>query len=95
MASWAPPLHSPAARETGQRSRRRQRELGVLRLGHHVVSDRDARLLAQRLDTMKRQLAANDQAGHLCEAARGRVEEDLELVTAALERKARVGMPPF
>jgi hypothetical protein len=44
---------------------------------------------------MKRQLAANDQAGHLCEAARGRVEEDLELVTAALERKARVGMPPF
>jgi hypothetical protein len=38
---------------------------------------------------MKRQLAANNQAGPLPEAARGRVTEDLELVTAALERSHR------
>ena len=86
MASWAPPLRTSAARPTSQRSRRLRRELGVLRLGDHVVSDRDARLLAQRLDEVKRQLAANDDAGPLCQAARGRVAEDLELVTAALRR---------
>ena len=86
MASWAPPLRTSAARPSGERSRRPDRELGVLRLGHHVVSDRDARLLAQHLDEVKRQLAADDEAGPLCEAARVRVTEDLELVTAALER---------
>jgi hypothetical protein len=95
MASWAPPLRTTPRRRSSVRSARRDRELSVLRLGQHVVSDRDARLLAQRLDAMKRQLAANDQAGHLCEAARDRVAEDLELVTAALERNARVGLPPF
>jgi hypothetical protein len=89
MASWAPPLRAPAARPRTERSTPPRRELGVLRLGAHVVSDRDARLLAQRLDEMKRQLAANDQAGPLPEAARGRVTEDLELVTAALERSHR------
>ena len=86
MASWAPPLRTSSGRPSGERSTRPDRELGVLRLGHHVVSDRDARLLAQHLDEVKRQLAADDQAGPLCEAARVRVTEDLELVTAALER---------
>jgi hypothetical protein len=86
MASWAPPLRTPAVRRSDVRSRRPQRELGVLRLGQHVVSDRDARLLAQRLDEVKGRLAADDTGGPLCEAARARVAEDLELVTAALER---------
>jgi hypothetical protein len=95
MASWAPPLRTSAARPSSERNWRPHRELGVLRLGDHIVSDRDARLLAQRLDEVKRQLAANDQPGPLCEAARGRVAEDLELVTAALERKERVGLPPL
>jgi hypothetical protein len=53
------------------------------------VSDRDARLLAQRLDEMKEHLAENSQGGELCEAARARVADDLELVTAALERSHR------
>jgi hypothetical protein len=59
------------------------------------VSDRDARLLAQHLDEVRRQLTADDEAGPLCEAARVRVSEDLELVTAALERNRRAGLPPF
>jgi hypothetical protein len=89
MASWAPPLRTPPARPSRGRPKRPHRELGVLRLGHHVVSDRDARLLAQHLDEVKRQLAADDEAGPLCEAARARVTEDLQLVTAALERSHR------
>jgi hypothetical protein len=95
MASWAPPLRTSAARPSRERERPRHRELGVLRLGDHVVSDRDARLLAQHLDDVRRQLAADDEAGPLCEAARVRVSEDLELVTAALERNRRAGLPPF
>jgi hypothetical protein len=83
------------ARPSADRPKHLQRDLGVLRLGDHVVSDRDARLLAQHLDEVKRQLAASDEAGPLCEAARGRVAEDLELVTAALERNGRVGLPPL
>jgi hypothetical protein len=58
------------------------------------VSHRDARLLAQRLDEVRLQLAANDEAGPLCEAARFRVAEDIELVTSALERNRRGGLPP-
>ena len=95
MASWAPPLRTPAARPSGRPSGRPHRELGVLRLGDHIVSDRDARLLAQRLDERKRQLAESEVAGPLCEAARGRVTEDLELVTAALERNGRLDLPPL
>ena len=95
MASWAPPLRTPPRRPSRGPSERRRRELGVLRLGHHVVSDRDARLLAQRLDEARAHLAENDEVGPLCEAARGRVAEDLELVTAALERSERVGLPPL
>jgi hypothetical protein len=95
VASWAPPSRTPAARPSSERNSRPQRELGVLRLGHHVVSDRDARLLAEHLDEMKQQLAADDEAGPLCEAARVRVAEDLELVTAALERNGQVGLPPL
>jgi hypothetical protein len=95
MASWAPPLRTAAARSSGEQSRRPDRDLGVLRLGDHIVSDRDARLLAQRLDGVKRQLAANHEAGPLCVAARFRVAEDIELVTAALERNGRVGLPPL
>jgi hypothetical protein len=59
------------------------------------VSDRDARLLAQRLEGVKRQLAANHEAGPLCIAARFRVAEDIELVAAALERNGLVGLPPL
>ncbi len=95
MASWAPPPRTAAARLSDDRSRRPHRELGVLRLGDHIVSDRDARLLTQRLDEVKRQLAANDEAGPLCVAALFRVAEDIELVTAALERNGRVGLPPL
>jgi hypothetical protein len=66
----------------------------VLRLGQHVVSDRDARLLAERLVEVEQHLAidaaritvADDRTGTLCNAARARVAEDLELVSAALER---------
>jgi hypothetical protein len=95
MASWAPPLRTAVARPSDKRSRMPQRELGVLRLGDHIVSDRDARLLARRLDEVRRQLAANHEGGPLCAAARFRVAEDIQLVTAALERKGRVGLPPL
>ncbi len=66
----------------------------MLRLGRHVVSDRDARLLAQRLSDAEQRLAvdaaelpgADGGTQALCNAARARVAEDLELVAAALER---------
>jgi hypothetical protein len=66
----------------------------VLRLGRHVVSQRDARILAEHLGEAREHLAvdaarlsATDApAGALCEAARARVSGDLELVAAALER---------
>jgi hypothetical protein len=89
MASWAPPLRTTPRRPRREQSSRRDRDLGVLRLGHHVVSDRDARLLAQRLDEVRAHLAQNGETGPLCDAARARVAEDLELVTAALERSHR------
>ena len=95
MASWAPPLRTTARRPRRDQSHRRDRDLGVLRLGHHVVSDRDARLLVQRLDEVKERLAVTHEGGRLCEAARARVADDLELVTAALERNGRVGLPPL
>jgi hypothetical protein len=66
----------------------------VLRLGRHVVSGRDARLLVEHLGEVQEHLAldaarlsaADKPTGELCEAARARVTEDLELVAAALER---------
>jgi hypothetical protein len=94
MASWAAPL-PPARRLTRAARRGREpRQLGVLRLGQHVVSDRDARLLAERLGEAQHHLAAGaiplnaaePAAGTLCEAARARVAEDLKLVSAALAR---------
>jgi hypothetical protein len=66
----------------------------VLRLGQHVVSDRDARLLAHHILEVKQHLAidaarmawADDRTGMLCNAARAGVAVDLELVSAALDR---------
>jgi hypothetical protein len=66
----------------------------VLRLGQHVLSDRDARLLAQHLHEVEHDLAADaarmseagGATGALCESARARVAEDIVLVSDALER---------
>jgi hypothetical protein len=66
----------------------------VLRLGRHVVSNRDARVLVELLGEAREHLAVDaarltatdaPAAAH-CEAARARVSDDLELVAAALER---------
>jgi hypothetical protein len=93
MASWCPPLQR-ARHPVRDRADRRQRQGGVLRLGQRVVSDRDARLLAQRLSEVEQRLAldavelpgADENTRALCEATRARVADDLELVSAALER---------
>jgi hypothetical protein len=93
MASWSPPLQT-ARRPGRDTAEHRPRQRGVLRLGQRVVSDRDARLLARRLVEAKHQLAieaartapTDDTARALCDAARARVADDLELVSAALER---------
>jgi hypothetical protein len=93
MASWAPSHRRhrpPAPRDEVRRSP----DHGVLRLGRHVMSDRDFVLLAQRLGTLERELAphspgATEEDRHTF-ALRGVVhaglERDLELLSAAAER---------
>jgi hypothetical protein len=66
----------------------------VLRLGRHVVSNRDALVLVDHLGEAQEHLtvdaarlsATDAPAAALCEAARARVSDDLKLVAAALER---------
>jgi hypothetical protein len=93
MASWAPRqerhLHRRARGTACSRSDR-----GVLRLGRHVVSDRDFVLLAQRLGELEQELAPRpvEETGEdretfaLREVVNARLARDLELLSAAAER---------
>ena len=82
MASWLPPLQDC-------------RHGSPVRLGRHVVPDREVELLAERLGEIEDHLAnrvaadgsAEDDASRaLCDVARIRVTRDLELLRAALGR---------
>jgi hypothetical protein len=96
MASWAPPLRANRPRRTAPEPRRLRPDPGVLRLGRHVVSDRDIVLLAERLGDLEHLLAADPPrtveetgAAEALRAARARVARDLELVSTARERAHR------
>ena len=86
MASWAPPLRPP--RRAQREPERRRPDARVLRVGRHVVSDRDLLVLAYRLRALEHELdatvARDDEAlqarAHEC------VARDLEVVTTALRR---------
>jgi hypothetical protein len=93
MASWAPSHQrhrAPAPRDDVRRSP----DHGVLRLGRHVVSDRDFVLLAQRLGEVEQELAprssdpteADCDTSALREVVHARLARDLELLSAAAER---------
>ena len=82
MAGWLPPLGD-------------YRHASAVRLGRHVVADRELVLLAERLGEIEDRLAhrasaddsAQDRASRaLCEAAHERVARDLELLRTALGR---------
>src|SRR5439155_22309792 len=93
MASWAPALRDRPGTRHAERARPRRRR--AVLLGGHVVSDGDAALLAQRLGEVvhhladRCELAESEGTRGLREATRVRVAEDLELVSAALERSQR------
>jgi hypothetical protein len=93
MASWAPSpkRHRPPAPRQDVRPGPVHH---VLRLGRHVVSDRDFVLLAQRLGQIEQELAprasdatdAERDTRALREVVQARLARDLELLSAAAER---------
>jgi hypothetical protein len=86
MAGWVPPLRG------GRRG-------SAVRLGRHVVPDREVVLLAERLDELEGHLAERASAERAAEdgaaaalsaAAHDRVARDLELLRRALGRNRLV-----
>jgi hypothetical protein len=91
MASWMPPLRElPRAAPpstSGPHS-------DLVRLGGHIVPDRDAVVLAEHLAELEDDLARRAAREHsenrglapICRLARDRLARDLDLLHAALER---------
>jgi hypothetical protein len=91
MASWVPPPRElPPAAPLGTTDPHGD----LVRLGGHVVADRDAVVLAERLAELEDDLARRAAREHpenrglalICRLARDRLARDLELLNAALER---------